>query len=67
MFVIPVFFIEIFWRTHLKIWTPRKKSKENVLISFKHIVFTDKLASQKDTYNAICADMDIAFAEMAGF
>lgn len=30
-------------------------------------IFTDKLAVQKETYNAICADMDTTFAEMAGF
>lgn len=30
-------------------------------------IFTDKLSCQKETYNAICADMDTTFAEMAGF
>lgn len=30
-------------------------------------IFADKLAVQKETYNAICADMDTTFAEMAGF
>lgn len=34
---------------------------------FLTTIFTDKLAVQKETYNAICADMDTTFAEMAGF
>lgn len=34
---------------------------------FLQTIFTDKLAVQKETYNAICADMDTTFAEMAGF
>jgi hypothetical protein len=52
-----------------------KTKFELSLINFEEIfiyyvsttIFADKLAVQKETYNAICADMDTTFAEMAGF
>jgi hypothetical protein len=49
---------------------PSKNSSttiQNFILFILKFLSTDKLAVQKDTYNAICADMDTTFAEMAGF
>jgi hypothetical protein len=53
----------------------KKKKSFSHILNFNFIclmflfetIFADKLAVQKETYNAICADMDTTFAEMAGF
>ena len=42
-------------------------SREIFIYYVSTTIFTDKLSVQKETYNAICADMDTTFAEMAGF
>lgn len=49
------------------------QNKKKIILNFNCLmflfetIFADKLAVQKETYNAICADMDTTFAEMAGF
>lgn len=48
-------------------WSTIEHGIDNVLMCFYQPIFTDKLSVQKETYNAICADMDTTFAEMAGF